>query len=342
MNFASDNAYGALPQVLAALAAAGEGAAASYGEDGITQALGARFASLFEKDVAMFPVLTGTAANALALATIVPPHGAVLCHETSHIMVHECGAPEFFSHGAKLIGLAGADGKLSPADIAAALKRLPRGDVHVVQPFAISLSQPTELGTVYSRDELAAIAAVARAHGLKLHLDGARFANAVAALGCTPAEASWRSGADILSFGATKGGALAAEAVIFFNPADAGDFAFRRKKAGHLLSKMRFVSAQLVAYLQDGLWLASAARANGLAARLGEGLKARGVRLFAPVQTNMVFAELSVTAAERLRAAGAVFHDWTSPADGFVVVRLATAFATPQADVDRFLALLDG
>jgi threonine aldolase len=341
MNFASDNAYGVLPEILAALGEAGQGAALPYGDDAATRALAQRFAALFGRELAIFPVLTGTAANALALATLVPPHGAVLCHQDSHIMVHECGAPEFFTHGARLHGLAGAQGKLAPAGLEAALKQWPWGDVHGVQPFAVSLSQPTELGTLYSREEIARIAAIAHGHGLKLHMDGARFGNAVAALGCSPAEASWQSGVDVLSFGASKGGALAAEAVLFFDPADARDFAFRRKKAGHLTSKMRFLSAQLSAFVEKDLWLEKAARANALAARLGEGLAMRGVTVTAPVQTNMVFAELPLATAARLRAAGALFFDRSRPSrEDMTVARLVTSFATPEADVDRFLSLV--
>jgi threonine aldolase len=339
MNFASDNAYGVLPEMLAALASVNDGAVPSYGDDAATAALAAQLDRLFARPVAMFPVLTGTAANALALATLVPPHGAVLCHELSHIVVHECAAPEFFSHGARLVGLGGAGAKITPDAIAAALKSLPRGDVHVPQPWAVSLSQPTEMGTLYSLSEIKAIADLAHAQGLKLHVDGARFANAVAALGCSPADASY--GIDALSFGATKGGALAAEAVIFLDPRDARDFAFRRKKGGHLVSKMRFVSAQLVAYLKDDLWLRHAARSNALASRLADGLKARGVWLAAPAEVNMVFAELAVATAQKLRSAGAKFHDWTPPEEGKVVVRLVTSFATPDGAVDEFLALLD-
>ncbi|HWM60723.1 MAG TPA: aminotransferase class I/II-fold pyridoxal phosphate-dependent enzyme, partial [Rhizomicrobium sp.] len=235
MNFASDNAYGALPAVMTALAAANNGAAAPYGEDAVTTALEARFAQLFGREVAAFPCLTGTAANALTLAVLTPPHGAIFCHADSHIMVHECGAPEFYAHGAKLIGIDGAPeyalgGKLTAQAIARAVDALPRGDVHCVQPFTVSLSQPTELGTVYGLEELAAIAHAVHARGLKLHLDGARFANALAHLNATPAEASWQCGVDALSFGASKGGTLGAEAAIFFDPADAGDFVYRRKK----------------------------------------------------------------------------------------------------------------
>jgi threonine aldolase len=255
-------------------------------------------------------------------------------------MVHECGAPEFYAHGAKLIGIDGADGKLTAQAVARAVDALPRGDVHCVQPFTVSLSQPTELGTVYGLEELAAIARAVHARGLKLHLDGARFANALAHLNATPAEASWQCGVDALSFGASKGGTLGAEAAIFFDPADAGDFVYRRKKGGHLVSKMRFVSAQLEAYITDGLWLTAAAGANALAQQLAAGLNALdGVRLAVPVQTNMVFAEMPEAMAGRLRAAGAVFHDWRPPADGRVLTRLATSFATPQDDVAKFIEI---
>ena len=273
MNFASDNAYGVLPQIMNALGREAGGTAAPYGEDAVTARLTQRFCELFEHEVAVFPVISGTAANALALATVTPPHGAVLCHQGSHIMGHECGAPEFFTHGAKLIGLQGADGKLTRDAIAAALAGMERGFVHAVQPFAVSLSQASELGTVYEPRELSAIGDLAHREGLKLHLDGARFANAMAHLKTTPAEATWKSGVDVLSFGASKGGALAAEAVIFFDPKLAGDFEYRRKKSGHLISKLRFVSAQLAAFVENGLWLESAGQANRLARRLGEGLQ---------------------------------------------------------------------
>lgn len=341
MNFASDNAWGALPEVLAALAAMGEGPARPYGEDAVTQRLTARFSALFEREIAVYPVFTGTAANALALATLTPPHGAIFCHADSHIMVSECGAPEFYTHGAKLIGISGALGKLTAQAVAAAIDALPRGFVHSVQPFAVSLSQPTELGTVYGLEELSAIADVVHERGLKLHLDGARFGNAVAHLGVTAAQASWKCGADVLSFGASKGGTLGAEAVIYFNPADAGDFEYRRKKGGHLASKMRFVSAQLEAYVTEGLWLNAAARANAKAQALAQGLESlNSIQIAMPVETNMVFAEMPQDTATRLRAAGAYFYDWTPAQDGRVLTRLATSFATPDADVAQFLEIV--
>jgi len=340
MNFASDNAYGALPQVLDALVRANEGAVRPYGADPYTESLPARFAALFERDVTVYPVVTGTAANALALACLTPPHGAIFCHAQSHIMDSECGAPEFFSHGAKLIGIAGVDGKLSLESITAAIDAVPRGFVHTNQPFAVSLSQPTEMGTVYSLAEIAAIADACHARGVKLHLDGARFACALDSLKATPAEATWQCGVDVLSFGASKGGTLGAEAVVFFDPADARDFAYRRKKGGHLVSKMRFVSAQLHAFVEDGLWLQAAARANALAQTLAEGLRPLGaVRIVGAVQTNMVFAQMPVELAARLREAGAIFYDWTPPEGGRVLVRLATSFATPPGDGAKFVEI---
>jgi threonine aldolase len=338
MNFASDNAYGALPEVWAAIQAADRGTALAYGNDAATRDLKARFETLFEHAVAVFPVFTGTAANALSLACLTPPFGAVLCHGDSHIMTSECGAPEFYS-GAKLIGLDGADGKLTPEGIRDALAGLD-GSVHSVQPRVVSVSQASELGTVYSCAEIAAISELVHARGLKLHMDGARFANAMAYLGGTPAEATWKCGVDVLSFGATKAGALAAEAVVFFDPALAGEFEYRRKRGGHLASKMRFVSAQLEAMLEKDLWLTSAIRANALAKRLAEGLKQiPDIEMAYPVETNMVFARMPVAKAARMRAGGAQFHDWFPPRDGKVVTRLATAFATPEEDVAKLVAL---
>lgn len=338
MNFASDNAYGVLPEVWAAIHAADQGTALAYGNDAATKDLSARFAKLFGCEVAAFPVFTGTAANALALACLTPPFGAVLCHKDSHIMTSECGAPEFFS-GAKLIGLDGANGKLTPNAILDALDGLD-GSVHSVQPRVISVSQATELGTVYTDAELAAISALAKDRNLKLHMDGARFANAVAHLGSTPAEATWKNGVDVLSFGATKAGALAAEAVVFFDTALAGEFEYRRKRGGHLASKMRFVSAQLEAMLTDDLWRTSGRRANALASHLADHLKQiADIEIAYPVQTNMVFARMPVEKAASMRAGGAEFHDWFPPKDGKVITRLALAFATPEEHVAKLIEL---
>jgi threonine aldolase len=342
MNFASDNAYGAAPQILAALTSASEGAVSSYGDDPITARVRTQLSEIFEREVAVFPVVTGTAANSLALATLCPPYGAVFCHKESHIAVDECGAPEFFSGGARLVLLDGEDAKITPAEIERVLPNFQRG-VHSSKPSAVSITQATELGTAYAPDEIAAIADCAHANGMALHMDGARFANALVNLKCTPADMTWRSGVDALSFGATKNGALCAEAVVFFDPSRVADFEYRRKKAGHLISKMRFISAQLDAYLENDLWLKQAARANGLAAALANGLKdIAGVTLDHPVQGNAVFVWMPNTLVTRLRDSGARFYDWTAGTDGRTLVRLVLSFATPEDDVNQFLAAARG
>ena len=335
MNFRSDNVAGIAPEILAAIIAANDGTASSYGADPVTERLERRVAELFEHEVAVFPVATGTAANALALASVTPAWGAIYCHEASHVQTDECGAPEFFAGGAKLLPLAGADAKLVPATLAAAM--IEQGVVHHVQPAALSISQATEAGTLYRPEEIAALGALARRNGLAFHMDGARFANAVAALGCSPADLTWRAGVDVLSLGATKNGALAAEAVLFFAPARAADFGFRRKRGGHLFSKMRFLSAQLDAYLADGLWLRLAAHANRMAARLSAGLAALpGARLRHPTEANEVFVELPESAIAALSAAGIGFYRWGGTASA--CLRLVTAFDTREADVDVAIA----
>jgi threonine aldolase len=340
MNFLSDNAYGAWPEIVAALGKAAEGPVTSYGDDPLTARVRKRFDEVFERDVAVFPVISGTAANALSLATLCPPHGAIFCHAESHIAVDECGAPEFFTHGAKLVLVEGDDAKLTPDAFERALSHFIKGFVHHAQPAVLSLTQSTELGTVYTPAEIAALSAVARAHGMKVHMDGARFANALAHLGASPAEAAWKAGVDVLSFGATKNGALGAEAVVFFDRADVKDFEYRRKKSGHLLSKTRFVSAQLDAYLQGDGWLRQAAKANALAKRLAEGLgRAKDARIVHPVEANTVFVSLPDAAAKRLREKGAAFYNWGPPDGGRTLIRLVTSFATPQADVDRFVGI---
>ena len=335
MDFSSDNAAGASPEIIAAIAAANHGTAAAYGADAVTARLAERFAALFEHEVAVFPVATGTAANALALAALTPPWGIVYCHEEAHVAVDECGAPEFFAAGAKLIPLAGEHAKIGPEAVARRLTE--RGFVHHVQPAAISISQSSEAGTLYTPAEVAALGGFARRERLGLHMDGARFANAVAALGCAPADITWRAGVDALSFGATKNGALAAEAVIFFDPAKAADFGYRRKRGGHLLSKMRFVSAQLEAYLENGLWLANARHANAMAARLAAGLaRLPQPRLRHPTEANEVFVELPDAAIRALAADGCKFYRWGG-ADA-LCLRLVASFATTADEVDAFLA----
>ncbi len=336
MNFCSDNVAGVAPQIIAAIDAANQGASGAYGNDALTAKLDQHLATIFERPVIAFPVSTGTAANALSLSVMTPPWGAVYCHDDAHIAVDECGAPEMYTAGAKLKTLPGADGKIGAETLAAALADGRAGDVHHVQPAVLSLTQTTEAGTVYKPAEVAALTAIARQHGLKVHMDGARFANAVAHLNLSPAEITWKAGIDVLSFGATKNGALAAELVVFFDPALAETFAFRRKRAGHLISKMRFVSAQLDAYLADGLWLKLARHANSMAQRLIQGLTALpGVKLLYPVEGNEIFVQLPVPMVDGLRQAGFDFYDWPGMAPG--TIRLVTAFNTEQAAVDQFV-----
>jgi threonine aldolase len=338
MNFLSDNAEAAAPEMLEALRLANEGAAIPYGEDSLTVRLQAEMARVFEHEIALFPVVSGTAANALALAELVPAHGAILCHRGAHIAIDECGAPEFFTHGAKVVTVDGPDGKLLPNAVEGALEQFSKGSVHHAQPAALSITQASESGTCYRPEEIGALSSLAARHGLKLHMDGARFANAIAWLGCTPAEASWRAGVDVLSFGATKNGALAAEAVVFFNPHAFGDFAYRRKMSGHLLSKMRFVSAQLLCALAENRWLLWAERANAAAGRLASRLKSiAGAEIVHPVEANIVFARLPETTIARMRAKGAKFYDWSPPAAGRMLVRLVTSLATTDADIEGLI-----
>jgi len=336
MNFSSDNVTGASPEIIAALAAANVGSVSSYGADPLTQRVEAKLAEIFGREVAVFPVATGSAANALSLAAVTPPWGAIYCHELAHIAVDECGAPEFYTAGAKLVPLAGTDGKLT-ADILVGHLPGGAGVVHHVQPAAVSLTQATEAGTVYRPDEIAAIATVAHRHDLKLHMDGARFANALVTLGCSPAEMTWQAGVDVLSFGATKNGAMAAEAVVLFDKTLAQDFAFRRKRAGHLFSKLRFLSAQLDAYLADDLWLRNARHSNAMARQLAGGLaELPGVRLRHPVEANEIFVELTEPMILGLFEAGFQFYRWDGPTS--TCIRLVTAFNTARADVDAFTA----
>lgn len=334
MNFMSDNVTGAAPEILDAVVKANAGTAPSYGNDDWTRRLTQRLSDLFERDVAVFPVATGTAANALSLAALTPPWGSIYCHAEAHIHCDECGAPEMFTGGAKLVTLPGDHGKLTPDTLSAALDRVHKGVVHAVQPASLSLSQLTECGTAYSPAEVAALTAVARHHGLRVHMDGARFANAVSSLGCSPADITWRAGVDVLSFGATKNGALGAEAVVFFDRELSENFGYRRKRAAHLFSKMRFLSAQLEAYLDDGLWLRLAGHANRMAMRLADGLcNLPGAHLAHPVDGNELFVALPEPVIAGLEAAGFGFYRW----DGHVV-RLVTAWNSDEAAVDALLA----
>jgi len=333
MRFFSDNAAPAHPAVLAAMAAANR-LDTAYDGDAWSARLDRAFSELFETEVAALWVTTGTAANALALAGLCPPHGAVICHREAHIHVDEAGAPEFFTGGAKLL-LAGGDGaKLAPETVeqlAAAI----RPDVHQVQPHALSITNATEYGRVYTPDEVAALGAVAAARGLGFHMDGARFANAIAFLGCTPAELSWRAGIDALSFGFVKNGGMAAEALIFFRPDLAAVARIRRKRTGHLLSKGRYLAAQLLALLEDQQWLANARAANAGAALLAA---AAGERLVHPVEANEVFLRLAPAEAAALRAQGFDFYDW-GPGEARLVVSWDQDAAAIRPLADAIAAL---
>ncbi len=312
MTFLSDNAAAPCPEVLAAIAAAAPAVPAGYDGDPISARLDAAFGDLFGHACTVLPVNTGTAANALALATMVPSYGGIVCHEEAHIQVDECGAPGFFTGGASLMLVPGASGKLTPAGIAAALSSH-RGDVHQVQLRALSITQATESGTVYTPDEMAALGAHARAQGWRVHLDGARFANAVAHLGCHPGDISWRAGVDILSFGTIKNGGLSAEAIVVFAADLVDELRFRRKRAGQMPSKGRFQAAQLLAMIGNGVWLRNAGRANAGACAIAA---AAGNRLLHPVEANEVFLKLRPGEPERLRAAGIGFYDWGAAGSG--------------------------
>ncbi|WP_395712408.1 threonine aldolase family protein [Reyranella sp.] len=341
MNFRSDNESGAHPTIIKAVSTAFAGGAYAYGADEWTQRVERRLRELFEKpDLVSYPVATGTAANVLSLACCTPSWGAIYCHPQAHVMGDEANATEFYSGGAQLRAIDGPDGKLDSRRLADALAQPVYGVVRHPQPSAVSISQASECGTVYDPVEIAAIATSTHRHGLKLHMDGARFANALAFVGCSAAELSWQAGVDVLSFGATKNGALGAEAVVFFDPGLAREFLFRRTRGGHQMSKMRLLSAQLDAYLTDGLWLANAHHANAMARRLVAGLTPlKGTQLLYPVNANEIFVVLPSRVHDALQKAGVQYHPWPSDRPGERAFRLVTAFDTSSSDVDRFLSL---
>lgn len=338
MSFASDNAAPIHPAILAAIAEANTGTAPSYGADAWTARAEALLAEVFERSCAVLLLATGTAANALALAALTPPWGAVFCHRHAHVLMDEAGAPEFYTGGARLLPLDGPSAKLTPEDLDAAASGYSRSWVHGAQPFAVSITQASESGASYRADEVAALAETARRHGLKLHMDGARFANAAAFTGESPAALTWRAGVDVLSFGATKNGAMAAEAVVCFDAQTAQALPHLRKRAGHLLSKHRFLAAQMTAYLEQGRWLDLAARANAMAQRLAEVLRAAGRDILHPVEANEVFARLQPSEIERLRAAGAACYPWG--ADGPQAARFVCSWATEAAQIDALADVL--
>ena len=334
MKFLSDNTAPATPQIMAALQAANAAPTGSYGDDDWSRQLDSAFSQWFGAPVRAWAVATGTAANALSLACLTPPWGAVFCSEEAHVLRDECGACELQSAGARLVPVATEAGRINPDLLARTLAEHPRA-VHSVQPAAITLTQATECGTVYSPDQVATIGQIAAAAGVGLHMDGARFANALASLQCHPGDLTWRAGVDVLSFGATKNGAMAAEAVVFFNAELAAEFELRRKRAAHLFSKMRYLSAQLLACLEGDWFMANAQRANRLAQRIGA---AAGPALRWPVQANMAFLHLSAVHQQVLRERGFEFYPWGAPNESSI--RLVVSWNQPESDVDALCKAL--
>ena len=337
MFFLSDNAAPVAPQVMEALMRANQGFAAPYGNDEVTARVRATIREVFEApEAAIYFVATGTSANVLALASITPPWGAIFCHDDAHVHHDECNAPEFFTQ-AKLIPVTGEQGRITPEGLQAAIARKGAGVVHSAQPAALTLTNVTEDGTLYTPAQIAALTTVAREHKMLTHLDGARFANAVAALGCSPAEMTWKAGVDVVSFGGTKGGLMGAEAVVFFDPKHAWEFELRRKRGGHLFSKLRYLSAQFEGWLEGGLWLEMARHANAMTARLAEGLgQIEGVTFAYEVGGNIIFADFPEVVNQRLQAAGARYYLNGSRA------RLVTSWATSVEEVEAFIAAAKG
>jgi threonine aldolase len=347
MNFASDNVYGIHPKVLAAIDAANKGTSASYGYDDYSKRAEDKLSEVFGKEVRAYLVTTGTAANGLALSALTPSYGAVLTHAEAHACVDECNSPEMFTGGAKIIGLHGIEGKITPAVIEKTLKGFIRGE-HDPKPAALSITNSTELGRVYTPADIKALSAVVKARKMKFHTDGARFANAVAALDVKPAEITWKSGIDVMSFGGTKNGGMLLEAVVFFDTDLAEDFLYRRMRGGQLVSKSRYLGAQMLAYLEGNLWLDNARIANGHAKRLAEALKTSNrIRLPLPTDANEVFAVLPKVLHDKLQAAGAHYYDWMPDTlgpggikDDEIFVRFVLSYATPPKDVERFVGLI--
>ena len=348
MIFTSDNASGAAPEILSALVEAEAGYAMPYGNDDVTARAQAKVREVFEApEAAVYFVATGTAANALALACLCPPWSTVYCHQGAHIEEDECGAPEFFTGGAKLKLLDGDDAKMTEAGLRDAVSAQVKG-VHNVQKGALSLTQATEAGAAYTLAEVQTLAGIARNAGLPVHMDGTRLANALARQNVSAADMTWRAGVDVLCLGATKNGAMAAEAVILFDPERAWEFELRRKRGGHLFSKMRFISAQMEAYLSDDLWLRLAGHSNRMADLLADGINAvDGANVTNTVGANMLFPEITLAQHKRLQAAGAGYYtmsefDPAGAEDQIIKLRLVASFRTTEEDVTRFLAALRG
>jgi threonine aldolase len=336
IDYRSDNTGRAAPEILEALIRANHDTALGYGADEWTATLQRRFSELFETAVRVFPVATGTAANALSLAAASPSWGIVYCSEAAHINTSEANAAGFFGGGLKLAPVAGEHGRISPERLADTLAAAAPGQLHRGQPAAVNLTQASDLGTVYSLAEIRAVAEAAKSRGLRLHMDGARFANALARLGCSPAEASWRCGIDIMSFGATKNGGALCDAIVVFAPELADGLAVHLRRAGQVWSKMRFASAQLLAYVENGLWLDMARASNAIAARIAAGLAGiPGVRLLAPVEVNEIFLELPGAVMDALEADGFGFYRRSK-----TLARFVCRFDTTEVEADALLAAL--
>jgi threonine aldolase len=332
-DFRSDNTHGASPEILDALVRAGTGTVTSYGSDEITARVRERCRELFETELEILPVATGTGGNALSIAALTPPWGGVFCHDDAHIHRDEMGAAEFFTNGAKLFPIPGPNGKLEGAALARVIDDI-ACEGRTATPSCVSLTQATEGGTVYTPDEVRALCEVAHARGCRVHVDGARFANAVVANGASLADLTWRAGVDILVFGATKNGALGAELIVMFDPSLLAELTTRRHRAGHRFSKMRFLSAQFEAYLADDLWLRNARHANAMAARIASAVP----ELLMPVEANVVFARLTSSTIASLRGEGFLFYDW--PLFGEGAVRFVCGFSTTEQEVDALVAAL--
>ncbi|MFZ6874103.1 threonine aldolase family protein [Undibacterium sp. Di27W] len=334
-NFASDNTAAVSPAIMEAMLAANTGRAAAYGADDYTARVEKTLCEIFERELSVFLVSTGTAANSLCLSAMSPPWGHIFCHPGSHIHNDECAAPEFYTHGAKLLPIDGPSAKIDVNTLASSA-RLKRGDVHVTQPHAVSITQATEIGSVYSIDEIKRISEVCQSTSMRLHMDGSRFANALVSLACTPAEMTWKAGVDALSFGATKNGAMGVEAIILFDQSLAAEMGYRRKRAAHLTSKMRYLSVQMEAYLQDDLWLKNAAHANDMALRLRQGLQQiSGIEVLGETQANIIFCRLPEAMIAALLKQGYAFLHGRWEAG---VARFVTSFATTVAEIEQLLA----
>ena len=333
IEFRSDNAAGVAPEILASIADANHGTAIAYGHDEVTAHLEQRVREVFEHETArVFPVTSGTAANALALTALCPPWGSVLCHDTAHILNSEGGATSMLGGGAVMKGVAGNDYRMTPDSVRAVIDSITWGDPHHSQPSVLSFTQPTDMGTIYPLDEVEELSAVARGNGMKVHLDGARIANALVALDCSPADLTWRAGVDAVSLGATKNGGLSAEAIVVFDDVAADELVYRTKRSGHVTSKMRFQSTQVLAYLADDLWLRMARNSNDRMVQLAAGLAELPVKFVNRPDVNMLFAKLPSEAIDRLIEADLLFYRMSDD-----TIRLVTSWQTTESQVEEAL-----